>query len=153
MHDGEAGIGEALVYLDHALDALGGELLCVVHTIRFAHGVAHHADQLGTEALHAGDGAADFGLGNGKVVGDLFGPVADERAETAHFHAFLVETGHDLVEDRIGDLVQIAFHAIDLDAAGFDAIPAELLVGLDLHFEGRACFICNAGEFDHGRGG
>jgi hypothetical protein len=27
MHDGETGIGEALVDLDHALDALGRELL------------------------------------------------------------------------------------------------------------------------------
>ena len=101
----------------------------------FADGVAHDADELRAELLHARDGPVDLGFSDGKVVGDLLGPVANERAEAADLHVLFGETLADLVEHGFGDLVEIALHAIELDHAGLDAVPAEFLVNLDLDVE------------------
>ena len=124
-------------------------LFQILAVIVLAHGVTHHPDQLGAETLHPRDRPADLSLSDSEIIGDLFGPVANERSKATHLHALFLKMGHDLVEHTVRDLMQIALHSVEFHASRFDAVPAKVLVGLNLHVEGCACFVCNTGKFDH----
>ena len=92
-------------------------------------GVGHDADDLGAEALHARNGAVDFGQSDGEVTGDGLAPVADEGAELGDGDSGVVELIRDgMVNSFFGEFVNVAA----IDATGGDFVPANFVGGFDL---------------------
>ena len=136
MHHGKPRVGEATVDVVHALDAFVHVLLRRVAAVFvFANGIAHHANEFRSKFLHPRNGAADFRFSDGKIISDFFRPVANERAEAADLHVRGGELLTSFIKRGLGNLMQVAFHAVDLHAARLNAVPAEFLVGFDLHVE------------------
>ena len=137
----ESGIGEAGHDFAQAAEAFG---FILVTAPRFLC-VGHDADDLSAEALHAGDGALDFGKSDVEVAGDGLAPVADEGAELGDGDVGFVKLVGDAVELVFGELVDVAA----IDAARGDFVPANFLSGFDLGGEVAGGFVGKSGEI-HG---
>ena len=138
---GEAGIGEASDDFAQAAEAFGFVLVVTPRLLR----VGHDADDLGSEALHAGDGALDFGESDVEVAGDGLAPVPDEGAELGDGDAGFVELVGDGIELVFGEFVDVAA----IDATGRNFAPANFLGGFDLGGKVAGGFVGKSGEI-HG---
>jgi hypothetical protein len=140
----KAGVEEDARDLLNPLYDLGRDPILVV--VRFE---AHDADVACVEALHARDGAMNFGEGDVERVADGFRPVHDGGSEAVDFDPGVIELFDDALEGGIRDVMEIGLGITwNEDIPGFDVLPAEFLGGLDLGVDRVACFVANAG-IDH----
>jgi len=139
----DASIGETFDNFAHAAEAL---LLVLIFAPWFL-GVGHDAHELGAKAMHAWDGALDFGESDIEVTGDFFAPVADQGTEFGDVNPCGVEGIGDLVEGLLRHFVQVN----TIDATSAQMSPSELLCGLNLLGERAARFIGKSSELHEGK--
>ena len=103
---------------------------------------AHDADELGSEAFHARDGAFRFREGRIERLRDFLAPVGDGGAEAVDFDACGVQCVRRAVELVLWEVVDVDA----VDGAGFDVRPAEFLRCFDLAGEIFGGFVCKTCE-------
>ena len=140
MHRLDAGFLEHVDQNAKTAEAFLGHLVLDVPVLE--PGKGHDADELGPEALHAGDGALGFFQGGVEGLIHLLGPVGHAGAEAVDLDAGILELAIDDVELLVGDVVDVGA----IDGSALDAIPAEGLGRSDLTIDTFGGFVGESGE-------